>query len=155
MTLADLGDLLGAHEHALDLGGLVGAAHPTLNAHIGASAAAMTGQGGGQVAQREATRFIAAGQPVSPVPPRQRLHLSQVSDCPRRSTLVLDFAGVECYGLRRDLKAGSRSIWPVKWGHARGWHARSAAAGAGRSSAQGLWFVGVELRLGGADACLE
>jgi hypothetical protein len=34
MTLADLGDLLGPHEHALDLGGLVGAAHPALDTHV-------------------------------------------------------------------------------------------------------------------------
>ena len=40
MTLADLGDLLGPDEHALDLGGLIGAAHPALDAHIGAAARA-------------------------------------------------------------------------------------------------------------------
>jgi hypothetical protein len=34
MALADLGDLLWANEHALDLGGLVGAAHPALDAQV-------------------------------------------------------------------------------------------------------------------------
>ena len=53
MTLADLGDLLGPHEHALDLGGLVGAPHPALDAHVGAAAGAGAGQGGGEVAERE------------------------------------------------------------------------------------------------------
>ena len=36
--LRHLGDLLGAHEHALHLGGLVGAAHPALDARVGAPA---------------------------------------------------------------------------------------------------------------------
>ena len=38
MARGDLGDLLGMHEHAFDLGGLVGAAHPALDAHVGAPA---------------------------------------------------------------------------------------------------------------------
>src|SRR6478736_32728 len=43
MALADLGDLLGADAHALDLGGLVGAAHPALDAHVGAPAGLVPG----------------------------------------------------------------------------------------------------------------
>jgi hypothetical protein len=38
--LPDLRDLFRAYEHALDLGGLVGAAHPSLDAHVAASAGA-------------------------------------------------------------------------------------------------------------------
>ena len=53
MTLADFRDLLGPHEHALDLGGLVGAAHPALDAHVGAAAGARAGQGGREVAERK------------------------------------------------------------------------------------------------------
>jgi hypothetical protein len=37
------GHLLGAHEHALDLGRLVGAAHPALDPHVGAPAGALPG----------------------------------------------------------------------------------------------------------------
>src|SRR3977135_3743517 len=54
MTLADLRYLLEAHEHALDLGGLVGAAHPALDAHVGSSTWAAAGQAGSQIADREA-----------------------------------------------------------------------------------------------------
>src|ERR1700682_2744606 len=54
MTLADLRDLLGPHEHALDLGGLVGAAHPALDAHVAASARAWAGQRGREIAERQA-----------------------------------------------------------------------------------------------------
>src|SRR6516164_9004523 len=53
MALADLGDLLGAHEHALDLGGLVGAAHPAFDAHIGAPARAFSWQRRGEIAERK------------------------------------------------------------------------------------------------------
>src|SRR3954470_6874579 len=53
MTLADPRDLLGAHEHALDLGGLVGAAHPTLDAHVAASAGATAGQDGREIPEAE------------------------------------------------------------------------------------------------------
>ena len=53
MTPGDFRDLLGPHEHALDLGGLVGAAHPALDAHIGPAAGARAGQGGGEVAERQ------------------------------------------------------------------------------------------------------
>ena len=53
MALADLGDLLGAHEHALDLRGLVGAAHPALDAQIGAPAGACARQHRGEVAKRQ------------------------------------------------------------------------------------------------------
>jgi hypothetical protein len=38
MALTDLGNLLGTDEHALDLGGLVGAAHSAIDSHIGAPA---------------------------------------------------------------------------------------------------------------------
>ena len=40
MALGDLRHLLGAHEHALDLRGLVRAAHPAFDAHVGAPARA-------------------------------------------------------------------------------------------------------------------
>src|SRR5438552_18655394 len=53
MTLADLRDLLGPHEHALDLGGLIGAAHPALDAHVAASARAAAGQDGREIPERE------------------------------------------------------------------------------------------------------
>src|SRR6266851_6536171 len=36
----DFGDLRGLHEHSLHLGGLVGAAHPAADAHVGAAAGA-------------------------------------------------------------------------------------------------------------------
>jgi hypothetical protein len=52
MAPGDFRDLLGPHEHALDLGGLVGAAHPALDAHIGAAAGAGAGQGGREVAKQ-------------------------------------------------------------------------------------------------------
>src|SRR3954464_1129720 len=38
MTLADLRDLGGMNEHALDLGSLVGTAHPARESHVGPSA---------------------------------------------------------------------------------------------------------------------
>ena len=38
------------HEHAAHLGGLIGAAHPALDAGIGAAGGALAGQIGGQVA---------------------------------------------------------------------------------------------------------
>src|ERR1700681_5012259 len=53
MPLADLCDLLGPHEHALDLGGLVGAPHPALDAHVAAPAGAVAGEGGGEIPKRE------------------------------------------------------------------------------------------------------
>jgi hypothetical protein len=54
MALADLGDLLGPHEHTLDLGGLISAGHLAPDAHVGASAGARPGQRGGEVLDREA-----------------------------------------------------------------------------------------------------
>ena len=53
MALGDFGDLLGPHEHALHLGGLVGAAHPALDARVGAPAGRGARQHGRQVAGRE------------------------------------------------------------------------------------------------------
>jgi hypothetical protein len=44
MTLDHRRHLLGMNEHTLDLGGLVGAAHPTLDAHVGATAGRRIGQ---------------------------------------------------------------------------------------------------------------
>jgi hypothetical protein len=41
--VADLCDLLERHEHAFDLGCLIGAAHPALDPHIGAPAATLAG----------------------------------------------------------------------------------------------------------------
>jgi GDPmannose 4,6-dehydratase len=46
----------------------------------------------------------------------QRSRLSQASIGLHRPTLVLDFTGVECYGLRRGGKALARSVWPGKRG---------------------------------------
>ena len=60
MALGDLGDLLGMHEHALDLGRLVGAAEPALDAHVGAPARARAGQHGRQVAGRQPDHRIVA-----------------------------------------------------------------------------------------------
>src|SRR4051812_14117048 len=54
MPLADLGDLFGTHEHALDLGGLVGAAHPALDAQVAAPARAPARKRRGEVAERQA-----------------------------------------------------------------------------------------------------
>lgn len=50
MAPADLGNLVGPDEYALDLGGLVCAAHPALEAHIGAPAGRPAGQRRGEVA---------------------------------------------------------------------------------------------------------
>ena len=60
MALGDLGDLLGMHEHALDLGGLVGAAEPALDAHVGAPARARARQHRRQVAGGEADHRVVA-----------------------------------------------------------------------------------------------
>ena len=54
MTPADLRDLRRMHEHALDLGGLVGAAHPAGDAHVGAPA---------RRASRHQHREVAGGEP--------------------------------------------------------------------------------------------
>ena len=54
MAPPDLGHLLRAHEHALDLRGLIGAAHPALDAQVGAPARARAGQRRREVAEREA-----------------------------------------------------------------------------------------------------
>src|SRR6476620_166354 len=53
MALTDLGYLLGTDEHALDLGGLVGAAKSALDSHIGAPAWAGALQCCSEVAERE------------------------------------------------------------------------------------------------------
>src|SRR5829696_9703132 len=54
MAPPDLGHLLGAYEHALDLRGLIGAAHPALDAQVGAPARARAGERRREVAEREA-----------------------------------------------------------------------------------------------------
>jgi hypothetical protein len=54
MALGDFRDLLGPHEHALDLGGLVGAAHPALDAHVAVSAGAAARQHGREIPECEA-----------------------------------------------------------------------------------------------------
>src|ERR1700675_1230368 len=53
MPLADLRDLLSPHEHALDLGGLIGAAYPALDAHVAASAGAPAGQCRREIPERK------------------------------------------------------------------------------------------------------
>src|SRR4051812_42089447 len=58
MPLADLRHLLGADEHPLDLGGLVGAAHPALDPHIAASAGTPAGQRSGKIAKRETNPWM-------------------------------------------------------------------------------------------------
>src|SRR5581483_6957820 len=54
MTLADFSNLLRANEHALDLGGLIGAAHPALDPHVGAAAGAPARKRGAEVTDRKA-----------------------------------------------------------------------------------------------------
>ena len=63
MPFADLRDLGRMHEHALHLGGLVGAAEPALDAHIRASAGGGTFQHGGQVAGSEPQQRIVGIEP--------------------------------------------------------------------------------------------
>src|SRR5271168_3294901 len=66
MALANLRDLLGPDEHALDLGGLVGAAHPALDAHVGAPARARARQRRGEIAKREPDPGMTRIAPTSP-----------------------------------------------------------------------------------------
>jgi hypothetical protein len=54
----DLGHLARVHEHAAHLGGLVGAAQPALDAHVGAAGRAGAGQHGRQVAGAEADQRV-------------------------------------------------------------------------------------------------
>ena len=53
MALADLGNLFRADEHTLHFGCLIGAAHPSLDAQVRASARARTRQRCGEVADRK------------------------------------------------------------------------------------------------------
>ena len=75
----DLGDLRRMHEHALHLGRLVGAAHPALDAHVGAAAGARARQHRRQVAGGEADQrivglksVVTTTSPTSPAAPDRR-----------------------------------------------------------------------------------
>src|SRR5690606_38553015 len=46
VTASNLGNLAGIHEHALDLGGLIGATHPAADTHVGTPARAWCRDGG-------------------------------------------------------------------------------------------------------------
>ncbi|MCY1367648.1 hypothetical protein D9M69_545920 [compost metagenome] len=58
MAARHVGHLRRMHEHAAHLGGLVGAAHPALDAGVGAPAGRETGHDGRQVARAEAHQRI-------------------------------------------------------------------------------------------------
>ena len=62
MALDHLVDLRRMHEHALDLGGLVGAPHPALDAQVGAAARAAPGEKRGQIARAEADQRVLRGE---------------------------------------------------------------------------------------------
>src|SRR3954453_17774452 len=53
MALGNFRNLLGPHEHPFYLGALVGAAHPTLDPHVGASAWTEPRHGRGEVPDRK------------------------------------------------------------------------------------------------------
>ena len=58
VTFRQLGELLRVHEHAFDLGGLIGASHPAGDAHVGAAAGRGAGHHRREVAGREADHRI-------------------------------------------------------------------------------------------------
>ena len=58
MAAHDLVHLLRGDEHRANLGALVGAAHPSFDAHVGAAAGARARQHGGEVAGCEADQRI-------------------------------------------------------------------------------------------------
>src|SRR5882757_5655519 len=70
------------------------------------------------------TRFIAMGQPVSATLARQRPHCRRRPSALIRSTLVLDFTGVEWYGLRRECKAPPARFGPANRDMIRVWSTR-------------------------------
>src|SRR5262249_51547430 len=69
MALADVRHLGGTHEHALDLGGLVGTAHPARQPHIGAPATRAARHHRREVAGREPDHRIVRVEPTAPAPP--------------------------------------------------------------------------------------